>query len=148
MPFLMAISHSRWLRTKEPVYLDLTKAWSKGVAIFFATGAVSGTVLSFELGLLWPIVIRRDAVQTARLLVAAQVGLVLIGWYRLQYPVIINSSTTPLTICAAAAPEPTLRYLLYALIAGSFIIFPALIYLLKIFKVPEADDLASALPPR
>src|SRR5688500_1260422 len=54
MPFLMAISHWRWLKTKEPVYLDLTKAWSKGVAILFATGAVSGTVLSFELGLLWP----------------------------------------------------------------------------------------------
>ena len=54
MPFLMAVSHWRWLKTKEAVYLDLTKAWSKGVAIFFATGAVSGTVLSFELGLLWP----------------------------------------------------------------------------------------------
>jgi cytochrome bd ubiquinol oxidase subunit I len=54
MPFLMAISHWKWLRTKDQVYLDLTKAWSKGVAIFFATGAVSGTVLSFELGLLWP----------------------------------------------------------------------------------------------
>jgi cytochrome d ubiquinol oxidase subunit I len=54
MPFFMAISHWKWLKTKETVYLDLTKAWSKGVAIFFATGAVSGTVLSFELGLLWP----------------------------------------------------------------------------------------------
>ncbi|HEX2228347.1 MAG TPA: cytochrome ubiquinol oxidase subunit I [Candidatus Binatia bacterium] len=54
MPFLMAISHWHWLKKKEQVYLDLTKAWSKGVAIFFATGAVSGTVLSFELGLLWP----------------------------------------------------------------------------------------------
>src|SRR5260370_35550655 len=54
MPFLMAISHWRWLKTKEPAYLDLTQAWSKGVAIFFATGAVSGTILSFELGLLWP----------------------------------------------------------------------------------------------
>jgi cytochrome d ubiquinol oxidase subunit I len=30
------------------------KALSKGVAILFATGAVSGTMLSFELGLLWP----------------------------------------------------------------------------------------------
>ena len=54
MPFFMAISHWKWLNRKEPVYFDLTKAWSKGVAIFFATGAVSGTVLSFELGLLWP----------------------------------------------------------------------------------------------
>ncbi|KAF5280752.1 hypothetical protein FQR65_LT14995 [Abscondita terminalis] len=36
------------------MYKGLTKAWSKGVAILFATGAVSGTMLSFELGLLWP----------------------------------------------------------------------------------------------
>lgn len=54
MPFFMAISHYKWLRTGEQVYKNVTKAWSKGVAIFFATGAVSGTVLSFELGLLWP----------------------------------------------------------------------------------------------
>jgi cytochrome bd ubiquinol oxidase subunit I len=54
MPFLMVISHWFWLRKHDNVYLKLTKAWSKGVAIFFAIGAVSGTVLSFELGLLWP----------------------------------------------------------------------------------------------
>lgn len=54
MPFFMCTAHYFWLKKKEVVYLDVTKAWSKGVAIFFATGAVSGTVLSFELGLLWP----------------------------------------------------------------------------------------------
>jgi cytochrome d ubiquinol oxidase subunit I len=54
MPFFMAVSHYYWLRTNQQIYLKVTKAWSKGVAIFFATGAVSGTVLSFELGLLWP----------------------------------------------------------------------------------------------
>lgn len=54
MPFFMAVSHLLWLRTNNEVYKNLTKAWSKGVAIFFATGAVSGTMLSFELGLLWP----------------------------------------------------------------------------------------------
>jgi cytochrome d ubiquinol oxidase subunit I len=36
------------------VHLDLSKRWAKGTAILFAVGAVSGTVLSFELGLLWP----------------------------------------------------------------------------------------------
>lgn len=50
----MCTAHYLWLKKKQIVYLDVTKAWSKGVAIFFATGAVSGTVLSFELGLLWP----------------------------------------------------------------------------------------------
>lgn len=54
MPFFMAVSHYRWLKTGNPEFLALTKAWSKGVAIFFVVGAVSGTVLSFELGLLWP----------------------------------------------------------------------------------------------
>src|ERR1700726_3347226 len=54
MPFFMAIAHYIWLRTGKPLYKNITIAWGKGVAIFFATGAVSGTVLSFELGLLWP----------------------------------------------------------------------------------------------
>lgn len=54
MPFFMAVSHYYYLRTGRIVFRNITNAWSKGVAIFFATGAVSGTVLSFELGLLWP----------------------------------------------------------------------------------------------
>lgn len=54
MPVLMAISEGLHLRTGQPVYLELTKRWAKGTAILFAVGAVSGTVLSFELGLLWP----------------------------------------------------------------------------------------------
>ncbi|MGY3795792.1 cytochrome ubiquinol oxidase subunit I [Aquimarina sp. 433] len=54
MPFFMVVSHYKWLKTKDELYLTLTKAWQKGVAIFFVTGAVSGTALSFELGLLWP----------------------------------------------------------------------------------------------
>jgi cytochrome bd ubiquinol oxidase subunit I len=54
MPWLMFISEYKCLKTGNPEYEKLAKAWSKGVAIFFAVGAVSGTVLSFELGLLWP----------------------------------------------------------------------------------------------
>ena len=54
MPFFMVVSHFKWLRTRDQIWLDLTKAWQKGVAIFFVTGAVSGTALSFELGMLWP----------------------------------------------------------------------------------------------
>ena len=54
MPVFMAVSNYKWIKTRNPVYKNITQAWSKGVAIFFATGAVSGTMLSFELGLLWP----------------------------------------------------------------------------------------------
>lgn len=54
MPFFMAISHYLYLKKGDDHFRKLTVAWSKGVAIFFVTGAVSGTMLSFELGLLWP----------------------------------------------------------------------------------------------
>lgn len=54
LPVLMAVAEWRWIRTGNPVDLDLAKRWAKGTAILFAVGAASGTVLSFELGLLWP----------------------------------------------------------------------------------------------
>ena len=54
MPLLMVAAEWRWLKTGQSVYRDLAKNWAKGTAVFFAVGAVSGTVLSFELGLLWP----------------------------------------------------------------------------------------------
>ena len=54
MPALMVIAERQWLVTGDSVYLDLAKRWARGTAIMFAVGAVSGTVLSFELGLLWP----------------------------------------------------------------------------------------------
>ena len=54
MPLLMVIAEARWRRSGDPLDLELAKRWSRGTAILFAVGAVSGTVLSFELGLLWP----------------------------------------------------------------------------------------------
>lgn len=93
MPFLMAISHYKWIRTGRQVYLDLTKAWSRGVAIFFATGAVSGTALSFELGLLWPTFMEHAGPifgmpfsweGTAFFIEAIALGLFLYGWNRLR----------------------------------------------------------------
>src|SRR6058998_1511910 len=54
MPLMMVLAERRWQLTGHAIYLDLCKRWAKGTAILFAVGAVSGTVLSFELGLLWP----------------------------------------------------------------------------------------------
>src|SRR5687767_6955830 len=93
MPVLMAYSEWKWLRTGRQVYLDLTKAWSKGVAIFFAVGAVSGTVLSFELGLLWPTFMQHAGPiigmpfsweGTAFFVEAIALGIFLYGWNRLN----------------------------------------------------------------
>jgi cytochrome bd ubiquinol oxidase subunit I len=54
LPLMMTISEWRWRSAGDPVYLLLAKRWAKGTTILFAVGAISGTVLSFELGLLWP----------------------------------------------------------------------------------------------
>ena len=54
LPLLVFIAEGLWLRTKDRAYYDLARTWSKGMAILFAVGAVSGTMLAFELGLLWP----------------------------------------------------------------------------------------------
>jgi cytochrome d ubiquinol oxidase subunit I len=54
LPVLMVIADWRWMRTRDPDYLALSQKLAKGTGVLFAVGAVSGTVLSFELGLLWP----------------------------------------------------------------------------------------------
>lgn len=93
MPWFMFMSEWKWLKTKDPVYMDLSKAWAKGVAIFFAVGAVSGTVLSFELGMLWPTFMEHAGPifglpfsweGTAFFVEAIALGLWLYGWGRLN----------------------------------------------------------------
>jgi cytochrome d ubiquinol oxidase subunit I len=54
LPLLMLIAEGLHLRTGQPHYLRLCRTWAKATALLFAVGAVSGTALSFELGLLWP----------------------------------------------------------------------------------------------
>src|SRR4051812_37875316 len=53
-PAMMLIANYRGLRHNDPVALELARRWSKAAAVTFAVGAVTGTVLSFEFGLLWP----------------------------------------------------------------------------------------------
>jgi cytochrome bd ubiquinol oxidase subunit I len=53
-PAMVLFMEGLWLRTGEPVYKALAKRWSKAMLILFACGVVTGTILSFELGLLWP----------------------------------------------------------------------------------------------
>jgi cytochrome d ubiquinol oxidase subunit I len=54
MPVLMLIAEWRWIRYQDADARRLAHVWAKLTAVTFAIGAVSGTALSFELGLLWP----------------------------------------------------------------------------------------------
>ena len=53
-PAIVLFVEGLWLRTGNPAYKQLAKRWSKVMLILFAIGVVTGTILSFELGLLWP----------------------------------------------------------------------------------------------
>ncbi len=53
-PAMVLFMEGLWLRTGDPVYKAIAKRWSKVMLILFAVGVVTGTILSFELGLLWP----------------------------------------------------------------------------------------------
>ncbi len=51
-PAMIFVMHLRGIRREDPVALGLARRWAKVSAVLFAIGAVSGTVLSFEMGLL------------------------------------------------------------------------------------------------
>jgi len=54
-PVLVLFAEWRYLRTGDALYRTLARRWSKIMLALFAVGVVTGTILSFELGLLWPV---------------------------------------------------------------------------------------------
>jgi cytochrome bd ubiquinol oxidase subunit II len=108
----------------------LERAWS--VPFQFLTGLVA-------VGALASLIFRRYAM--ARILVAAQATLVILGWAGAQYPYLIYPD---LTVAAAAAPTAILRPVLVALLTGAFLLIPSFGYLFFVFKKrqlrPSASD--------
>jgi cytochrome d ubiquinol oxidase subunit I len=91
-PAMIWVIHGRGIRNSDDVALGLAKRWSKVAAVLFAVGAVSGTILSFEMGLLWPEFMRQfgDVIGLpfalegiAFFLEAIFLGIYLYGWGRL-----------------------------------------------------------------
>src|SRR5580693_4630989 len=54
-PVLVLVAEYRYLRTGDQLYRTLARRWSRIMLALFAVGVVTGTILSFELGLLWPV---------------------------------------------------------------------------------------------
>ena len=120
LPILLLVAEGMWLRTRNPVYLALARRWSKSFAILFAVGAVSGTILSFELGLLWPGFMRYaggiiglpfSAEGFAFFIEAIFLGLYLYGWDRLAprahwltaFPIAISGTLSAIFVISANA---------------------------------------------
>jgi len=60
-PLLTVVMEGIGLRRNDPVALRLARRWSVVMAVQFAVGAVTGTILSFEFGILWPRMMGRPA---------------------------------------------------------------------------------------
>ncbi len=92
-PVLMLVAERRWLSTGDPVWRAIARRWSRAFAVLFAVGAVTGTVLSFEIALLWPAFLRSYGsviglpftLETfAFFLEAIFLGIYLYGWDRMS----------------------------------------------------------------
>jgi cytochrome bd ubiquinol oxidase subunit I len=53
-PVMIMFVEWRYLRTGDGLYLTLARRWARIMAALFAVGVITGTILSFEMGLLWP----------------------------------------------------------------------------------------------
>jgi cytochrome bd ubiquinol oxidase subunit I len=120
LPVMLLYAEYRANRTGDAVWLALAKRWAKGFGILFAVGAVSGTVLSFSLGLFWPGLIGRwgsviglpFALEAfAFFFEAIFLGIYLYGWDRLSpwahwwsgVPVAISGAASAWFVVAANA---------------------------------------------
>jgi cytochrome d ubiquinol oxidase subunit I len=123
MPWVLLYTEGRWLRSLkhgagDQHWYALTRKWARVTAVLFAIGAVSGTVLSFEFGLLWPtfmatyggaIGLMFTLEAFAFFLEAIFMGLYLYGWKRLTprmhwlmlWPIAISGTLSTLFIVFA-----------------------------------------------
>lgn len=120
LPLLMVMAEGLWLRTGNRSYLVLAKTWAKATGLLFAIGAVSGTALAFELGLLWaPFMAEAGSIigpaftweGYAFFLEAIFLGIYLYGWERLTplqhwlagIPIAISGAASSVLVVAANA---------------------------------------------
>jgi cytochrome d ubiquinol oxidase subunit II len=97
-------------------------------------------VATITIPIIWRNIKLRKRFQTG-LWTGIQTACIILGWFAIQFPVmLLFADGSHLTISNSQAPERTMTLLVYALIVGIFIIFPAFIYLFKVFKFENNDE--------
>ncbi|HEY0679057.1 MAG TPA: cytochrome d ubiquinol oxidase subunit II [Chitinophagaceae bacterium] len=87
--------------------------------------------------------LNRRNIVLLRVAVGAQVTAILMGWFAIQYPVLIQvSNGEDLTFFNTQAPQATLTQLLIALIVGLLLVVPAFVYLFGVFKVKKEENIS------
>ncbi|MGE5335372.1 MAG: cytochrome ubiquinol oxidase subunit I [Nitrososphaerota archaeon] len=106
LPVLLCLAEGLGLRRRDATWYALARRWGKAAGILFVIGAVSGTTLSFELGILWPrfmgfstsVIGLPFAIEGfAFFTEAIFIGIYLYGWDRLT-PFVHWLTTLPLVI--------------------------------------------------
>jgi cytochrome d ubiquinol oxidase subunit I len=148
MPLLMSVAEGLALWRRDEAWMLLARRWAKAFGILFAVGAVSGTVLSFELGLLWPRFMAFSgaifglpftAEGFAFFLEAIFLGLYLYGWDRLS-PVKHWLTSIPIAVSGAASS-------VFVVMANAWMNTPAGFRLGPDGQLAQVDPLAAALNP-
>jgi cytochrome bd ubiquinol oxidase subunit I len=110
-PALVVAAEALGIRRRDPDLHRLARRWSKVLAVLFAVGAVSGTILSFELGILWPGLMGTFgdvwglpfAIEgIAFFIEAIFVGIYLYGWDRFP-PAVHLATGVPIVIAGVAS---------------------------------------------
>src|SRR2546428_13750003 len=147
-PLIVLLAEWRALRTGDAAYSALARAWTKALGVLFAIGAVSGTILSFELGILWPrfmgsfgeVVGLPFALEgIAFFIEAIFVGLYLYGWDRLS-PRAHWLTSIPIALSGAASS-------VFVVMANGWMNTPAGFRLAPDGSLLDVDPLAAALYP-
>lgn len=77
-----------------------------------------------------------------RIITGAQTASILVGWFAVQYPVLVSiKGGHSLTVANAQAPSSTITHMLIALVVGVAIIIPSLLFLLRVFKFEDMKKL-------
>jgi cytochrome d ubiquinol oxidase subunit I len=148
MPLLMSVAEALALWRHDESWMVVARRWSKAFGILFAVGAVSGTVLSFELGLLWPrfmafsggiFGLPFSAEGFAFFLEAIFLGLYLYGWDRLS-PIQHWLTSIPIAISGALSS-------VFVVMANAWMNSPAGFRLGPDGQLAQVDPLAAALNP-
>jgi cytochrome bd ubiquinol oxidase subunit II len=111
---------------------------SKFLHSYLSMGCI--IIATLLIPVMWKQIKRKSAVWT-RLVAGMQTACILIGWFAVQFPVMVYiSGGQHLTVWNTRAPEKTMYYLLSALLVGIVIILPAFAYLFKVFKFSVTKD--------
>jgi len=108
--------------------------------IHSSVAIVCVVVATLMIPLIWRNIKLRNNVYT-RLWTGIQTACIVTGWFAVQFPVMIFiSGGSHLTIANSQAPQRTMSLLVYALVVGIFLIFPAFAYLFKVFKFDNGQE--------